>query len=244
MGTFGRRLVRTTGLAVFGFMVPRILLAAGVPLDVWARVIGSKIRGTAVMISAETTVTVLGVILALLLMTMELWWQPIGKLISAFRPAKPEQVGSQSGSSTKRMPLNELYRQAKRLGWDFADVTGHVFDMADGLKQAGADGQVQFSGTLIHRIHALTEDGFLQNIPKEYWQKCKISAISPLELDSRGGHVIGIKEDNRKTETYNPQSGYSVDNYQDIHVDRTQAMEWLQNESKQYMGRNKAELNR
>lgn len=138
----------------------------------------------------------------------------------------------------QRMPLNELYKQAKRLGWDFADNTGHVFDFVDGLKQAGADGHIQFSGTPTHRIPALTEDGFLQNIPSEYWQKCKLSAISPLELDKRDGHVIGIKGDNRKTETYNRQSGY-IENYQDIHVDRSQALKWLKKESKQYMGRNK-----
>lgn len=237
-------LLRSAGLAVLGFMVPRALLAAGVPLEVWAQVIGSKIRGAAVIISADTTATLLGVALALLLVTMELWWQPIGKLMSAVHSAKSKHGGPQSDAATTRMPLNELYRQAKHSGWDFADITGHVFDLADGLKQAGADGHIQFSGTLIHRIPALTENGFLQDIAKEYWQKCKISAISPLELDSRGGHVVGIKEDNRKTETYNPQSGYRVENYQDIHVDRQQALKWLEKESKQYMGRNKAALNR
>ena len=136
-----------------------------------------------------------------------------------------------------RMPLTKFYGEAKRLGWDFADITGHAFDLTVGLKQAGADGSITFYGTRVHRIPALTEDGFLEEIPKEYWLKCKLDALSPLQLHPTAGHVIGLQEDNRKTETYNPQSNYNILNYRDLHVTREQAMKWLRHESKQHMGR-------
>lgn len=237
------RWIKAACAAVIGFLFPRILVAAGVPLEEWAQLIGSRIGGTAAMISAGTAINIVGFVLAFILMFAELWWQPVGKLISSVRSSKRERShdARSSAATSKRMPLIALYHEANRRGWDFGGTTGHVFDFANGLKQAGADGDIVFSGTRVHRVPALTEDGFLEEIPKDFWRACSISAISPFKIDSRTGCIAGIQDQNKNTESYNPVSSFGRLTYCDMHVDRAQAMRWLKIEAKQHMGKHKAE---
>ena len=73
------KILRYCGLGILGYMFPRILVAFGIPLDRWALEIGFTLTGIQNVISSETALTILGAIFAITLMTIELWWQPLGK---------------------------------------------------------------------------------------------------------------------------------------------------------------------
>jgi len=74
---------RYLGLSVLGFMFPRILVAAGFPLDVWAQQIGTRIAGATFVMSSHAAINICGVVIAVLFVTAEIWCQPARRLIAA-----------------------------------------------------------------------------------------------------------------------------------------------------------------
>jgi hypothetical protein len=74
-------IIRICSLGILGFMFPRILVAAGMPLDEWAQTIGMSIAGAKAM-TKEMAINFVGIVFALVLITAELWWKPVGNLIS------------------------------------------------------------------------------------------------------------------------------------------------------------------
>ncbi len=124
---------RLCGMAVFGFMFPRILVATGVPLDEWAQTIGQSIIGANPVISREIALTFFGMFLAVALITVELWWQPLGRLFK--RSIKiPVQTEPKKEETTKPAPPALDEKQAlgqvhEYLGKD-ADVVSLPFRTA------------------------------------------------------------------------------------------------------------------
>lgn len=150
---------------------------------------------------------------------------------------------SESAPSVDAIPISKFYGQAKRFGWDFHPSTGHMFDMVDGLKHAGAVGSIRFWGTYLDGLPGM-ENGGIRKIPEEFWVEGEISASSPFDLDDKG-QVIGIAQDNRKIETKNHISrGYRKENYCNIHVDEMQSIRWLETKGNDWMGKAKRELGR
>ena len=74
-------IIRICGTGVLAFLAPRILVAAGVPLDEWAQTIGTSIAGVNAM-TKEMAINVVGIVFALVLITVELWWKPFGRLFN------------------------------------------------------------------------------------------------------------------------------------------------------------------
>lgn len=75
-------LLRSLGLGIVGYLIPRFLAALGVPFDQWVTQLASAIKGIPTIITLDTTITVLGMLIGFGLMFIELWWKPVGHFIS------------------------------------------------------------------------------------------------------------------------------------------------------------------
>lgn len=86
------RFFRAGGMGLFGYMLPRILIGAGVPLDVWARELGIWISGASSVITLQNATTALGITFGISMMTAELWLQPLGRIIRRVKKVAPQNT--------------------------------------------------------------------------------------------------------------------------------------------------------
>lgn len=104
------KILRVCGAGVLGYVFPRILVAAGVPLERWANSIGGRISGLNTLISLDVTLIVIGLFFAIILMTVEFWWSPIESGFKHFTKGNKKTYDQRLKSKDK-----ELYFERNRL---------------------------------------------------------------------------------------------------------------------------------
>ena len=144
-----------------------------------------------------------------------------------------------------RISLRDFFDIASWNGWVLhGDDSGHVYDLANGLQQAGLDGRVKFWGRKESRFGFFTEDEPLDEIPATFWRSNKIDSFSCL-VHSADGPAIEITKDNRQTKTKHTFSDdRQTQAYIDIYLERKNAVKWLKNEASAFKGNAMDRLNR
>lgn len=187
----------------------------------WGVFIESNI--TPYMDSAWVTafsVLLLGLLIADSSLRIQKWYEGRGMRL------KPEEAeGSETESlesnqeaienADKRMPLIELREEAAEKSWDLSGKDELVLEFCLAISQAALDGEVQFFGRKEEHIsEAANRRQKLKPIPIEHWEEFNVEPIRFMSCD-----------DNFSVMTYilgNPTKGY-----RDLHVDREQAIQWL-----------------
>lgn len=150
------------------------------------------------------------------------------------QPEEPEIIDADEGPL--RMSLTEFGKISTGQGWDIHDLeTSHIYDFVNGLQQAGVDETVEIWGR--KKSQGLFPRNYpLVKIPADYWHRNKIDPHGCLHI---GGDNDENAQDNLNititTTGRNPQ-------YEDIHVNRQQALNWLKREAAQYRGKTRERL--
>ncbi len=204
----------------------------GIPLDECAVEAGKRV-GFAV--TSENALTYTGILLAVLLVSLELWIRPVWRVLSALgkrrRKASEGALVTSNGqeTTTTPMPLVELLKEAEQQGWRFTDNgSQHIFEFVGGLRDAGSMGVIQFSGREKQRITQMTKERALERIDPAYWQNYKIDGVTCLEVSHSTGEAQGIANDNLDTTTVADGNLTQHELFADIHLDRAQAAKWLE----------------
>ncbi len=139
-----------------------------------------------------------------------------------------------------RIPLTAFFKYAAENGWDFQQESLQIYDLLNGLKQAGFDGVVRFWGRE-NSCPFPTNENLLVQLPVGYWGTHTVEAISCMTLDD-SGNAIGITETNQKIKTEDEFLNDNTGIYADIHLDRAQAEKWLKDETQNYIGKTRARM--
>ncbi|WP_119303892.1 hypothetical protein [Dongia deserti] len=128
---------------------------------------------------------------------------------------------------TQRVPLRAIMADAVAEGWDFtSDHSLQLLDIADAIRQAGADGELRIWGrNRKGDFDPLTLAEPLLLLPPEHWRDHQ---IDPMPL-------IGPYEDIDVC-SYRP-GGDRDRPYADLHVDRDEARHWLRTSAAKFKGR-------
>jgi hypothetical protein len=137
-------------------------------------------------------------------------------------------------SERSNLPLLDLFKLAeKNYAWDFTSSHSlHELDFLYGLRQDGSFGTLTFLGkTNRNSFESLTRNELLVQIHAEHWRDYEID------------HRKAVQEqDNFYMWTLNKRAGAEnmrAGGYADLHIDREQAIRWLQNSADSYKGRTK-----
>lgn len=183
--------------------------------------------------TVTTTVSTLGVLLALLLVSMAWSRSKPGWQIVFGPPHEP----------ANRIALTEFYARALALGWDFSTDRQLFQDLAAGLREAGLAGCIEMWGRKCRAAVALPAPREpLLGIPAGYWKHHEIDAL-PMAVagDGRepGAGPWRIGTSNLLVRTCAlPTSDPDCDDaiYGDIQLNYLQAMNWLQTDASHYKG--------
>ncbi len=158
-------------------------------------------------------------------------------LIDSLSEEEGSDIAEDSQDAAWRISLGDLCKIAEKKGWDFADdETGHVFDLRNGLKQAGIDGRINIWGRKIPRLEMDVDLVSLTKIPAKYWEACEIDPFTS------NGDCLGSVKDNLQIRTHHLGFPHYEGHYADLHVDREQAEKWLRLEAEYFKGRTKKRM--
>jgi len=128
------------------------------------------------------------------------------------------------------IPLVELLKEAETQGWQFtADGSQHIFHFTSALRDAGSTGEIQFWGREVQHIQDHTRDKALTEIGSDMWKGALIRPLSCLENSSDG--TTRVVSDNFRTAV--EREALQGDLRKDIHLNRKQALSWLQHQAPQ-----------
>jgi hypothetical protein len=164
---FIKTCLRAAGLGILGFMAPRLLVAAGIPLDVWAQIAGQYFGRLAVgqgfAMTQDAAITIIGIILGLSLITVELWIHPAKRLIGWLKATMTH--GSREPTPTIRLSkaIAIIFSERK----DTNDRT----DIGKEILEKAADGNLIIWGSRYDEL-MLSQDDVPQKIriKKNYWR--------------------------------------------------------------------------
>ena len=80
------RLLRYVGCGIVGWATPRLLVALGVPLKKWIAFLAAYLLEFGLAVTVDTLVFVTGLLLGVTLILVELWLEPVGRLIRRLQP--------------------------------------------------------------------------------------------------------------------------------------------------------------
>lgn len=120
----------------------------------------------------------------------------------------------------RRIPLLEFFRTASQQAYDFKGSSHAILHLCSRLRQAGADGDVQFWG------RARRQSDPLLQIPKEHWYEFQIDWTAAFVFAPPAGEIAGFSNDNFFVVTRNSNSPDRTA-YFDLHVTLGQAMRML-----------------
>lgn len=229
-------ILRAAGLGLIGFLVPRLLVGLGAPLEQWARALGAHLGASADLISQSMLLNSSGLLMALMAFTAELWWKPVGKVFGKLKGISKSRASSQQ---PKLLQLIELISEAREQGWIFSGESAHILDLVHGLRQAAISREIRFWARQKQDFSGLARAEPLREVQKEHWNELEIDPMSCLEIDLRNG-TTNIPVDNFRTSIGKPLEEAC---YVDIHVDWEPALHWLSHDAKKYMGRTSGRIN-
>jgi hypothetical protein len=128
--------------------------------------------------------------------------------------------------SIDRVPCTELFKMAEAEGWDFSHDSLHLLDMQKAMRQGGVDQTLTIWG----RMNKWTSEELMRNesllkIPADHWHDHFVTLF-----DVRAG-------DNFNTFSWLPKGQQSSKGYLDLHVERSQAAEWLRRDAVSFKGK-------
>ncbi|MCG2629717.1 hypothetical protein L6654_24135 [Bradyrhizobium sp. WYCCWR 13023] len=128
-----------------------------------------------------------------------------------------------------RISSVELMKMAIRLGWNFSDQHSlELIDLQDAIRQGALDAQLTVWGKLNRWPNApqLMQKEVLEKIPAEHFKDYRINLFAALE------------NDNFHTYTWHILPSSSAEKgYLDLHVDRSEAANWLRLDALAFRGR-------
>ena len=129
-------------------------------------------------------------------------------------------TGTVTDNPNQRISLLEFFRRASQQAYDFKGSSHAILHMCSRLRQAGADGEVQFWGRARHQNDPLLP------IPKEHWYEYQIDWTAAFSFSPPAGEITGFSNDNYFVITRNSiKSDRKA--YFDLHVTLGQAMKML-----------------
>jgi hypothetical protein len=153
-----------------------------------------------------------------------------GNVLPESIPFVPSQTHS-SRSTIDRVPVLMLRHAAEAHGWDFGDDSLEGKDLSDGLRQAAMNGLITFWGRRqTGNSGTYARSGPLQVINRAHWDDYQFD-FAPLSSATDNFLIFTYA-----TRRHPPRRG----GYVDIHVDRPQALKWLETGALEFKGRNDA----
>jgi len=174
-------------------MLPRALVGAGVPLDEWAQRFGQWAVGGSLAVSASAALTTVGILFAFLLIGAELWWRPVGRLVSGLG-SKADSVAkgfppTRSSAIEPDVPLLQavLYIQEQsEFGRSISDDSEGIEQAVKALRQAAFNGDVQIWGKQqISNITGVEFSVVEVPIQAEFWEKMEFRSEVVLDETAR-----------------------------------------------------------
>jgi hypothetical protein len=163
--------------------------------------------------------------LALLILVGAIW------LFRQFYPQKAAILPSTSHSPSgeipfDRIPVTELLKMATDRGWNF--TTGdslHLIDLQKAIRQGASDSQITVWGRLNKwsNNENLVRNEILEKIPHEHWRAFYVHLFPALDGD------------NFHTKSWTPSE--TPKNYLDLHVNRPDAVIWLDRDAVTFKGK-------
>ena len=193
-------IVKICGLGLLGYLFPRILVGAGVPLDEWGKYIGSKIVGMGVVISGGTALNILGVFFAILLIAIELWWKPVGRIIKKMQSKK--QITTQKAEQPLAdMPIREAIEHIRAVIGDNDFDKSCYLETRIAIRQAALDGKISIYGKREleppAQIDSCSE--VYAKVDSDYWADHEINSMAVGELWENYDHT---NSENRNMNEY------------------------------------------
>ena len=171
-----------------------------------------------------------------------IYWLPlalaVALLASALIQAATSLIGhfrkpTSDSSAPHRLSLFSLYKIARdTLDWDFSGRSMDPLDLEIGLRQAGADGSIHFWGRQAppHTSDRILDQYPLVKILPQHFEKYNLygAAVAFVAAPPSDTHL------NRETKTFVFSSDGGA--YIDLHVDRDEAIKWLQHAANSFRG--------
>jgi hypothetical protein len=144
-------------------------------------------------------------------------------------PLLPTPFVIPTNSTVSRIPFLEFRRMAKyAYKWDVSGNTNlEVFDLLDGVRQAGIDGAIKLWGRRNpygEKEASVTEPLIL--IPADHWHDYQFET----------GSVVN-SSDNSAVATYDFKRGTLRDGFLDIHIHESDAIRWMNRTAEEHRGR-------
>jgi hypothetical protein len=126
-----------------------------------------------------------------------------------------------------RIPITELLKMATDRGWNFtANDSLHLLDLQDAIKQGASDGHLTLWGRLRRwNTESLLRNEVLEKISPDYWRTFYVHLWPACDSD------------NFHTKSWNPDD--KLQNYLDLHVNRPEAVIWLDRDAAAFRGKRK-----
>jgi len=171
------KLARALGLAAFGYVGVRVLAALGVPFDRWAIQIANFLIGVQVRISPELILTLAAVLFSAALITVELWLEPIGRLLRRLRPPVPylNDQDTELTHAVLMMTLRSQWgrwfaRREKMATGEDIDQKYHMQFASTLVVEAAMNGRLEIRGRYPGGIA-------YEAIPREMWRLIALQVV-------------------------------------------------------------------
>ena len=131
--------------------------------------------------------------------------------------------------SIDRITITELLQLATAFGWNFSDNSVHLIDLQEALQQGGLDATLVIWGKLAKwTSDDLMRQEPLEKISSDHWKDHRV-------------HLFAARDgDNFSTYSWSPTTQpFGKRQYIDLHVERFQAISWLQRDASGFKGRTK-----
>lgn len=137
---------------------------------------------------------------------------------------------------SSRISLIDLAKEAEKRGWKMVDPNSlHVLDFFDAVRQLGVDGKITAYGRPAQTFKDMARTEPLIPILPEQWRNHEIDVFTFFQWQN--GQQHDYVEDNFETNLKClPETG-AIPRYFDIHLDRDDALIWLDSEAIHFRGR-------
>ncbi len=135
---------------------------------------------------------------------------------------------SSAEEESVRMPLVELYQQAKNYGVNFIRQEHSILKFTNAVRQSAVDGTLDFWGRQHkHMFEELNRREPLIRIPTSHWHDFRPDWVTAVVLEMNQGSILGFQNDNFPFRSYIPGGSGGRNGFYDLHIDQLQANKWL-----------------
>lgn len=193
--------------------------AAKTNLASWAAFIGfQQVPSWLTETKADTWATYIGIAILSISLCLWLWSRTRQRL--TIEPAR----------TFERITLLEFFKEAEKQGLNFKATSHTILDLCKELRQVASEGILELWG------RARSDSDPLLLIPKEHWYEFRIDWVGAFELAAPNGRIKGFAKDNFFV-TSRDSNHPDRKAYFDIHVNRSQALKWLNNNAKRFISK-------